>query len=73
MRKSIKEVRRVAHLCPPMLRGVRSCWVNRLINQPWRVKRRLLSQRSEGVGRRIHGRVKARRIKGTPIKTGLKN
>merc|ERR1711905_73777 len=35
IKKSISEVRRVAHLWPARLRGVRSCWVKRLINQLW--------------------------------------
>lgn len=34
IRKSIKDVSRTAHLCPPGLIGRRSCCVNRLINQP---------------------------------------
>lgn len=34
MRKIIREVKIKAHLCPPRLRGVRICWVNRLMNQP---------------------------------------
>ena len=33
-RKSMREVRRAAHLCPGVFNGRRSCWVNRLINQP---------------------------------------
>lgn len=73
IKKSISEVRRVAHLWPARLRGVRSCWVKRLINQLWSVRRRLSSQRPEGVGKRIHGKVRARMIRGIPMKTGLKN
>lgn len=34
IRKSIREVSSRAHLWPPGFSGSRSCWVNRLINQP---------------------------------------
>ena len=50
IRKTIRDAKRAAHLCPPGFKGRRSCWVNRLINQPWRVNRRLFSHRVEGVG-----------------------
>ena len=43
IRKIIKEAKSAAHLWPPGLRGRRSCWVKRPINQPWRVSRRLLN------------------------------
>lgn len=33
-KKTIKDVNIRAHLCPPIFSGRRSCWVNRLINQP---------------------------------------
>jgi len=34
IRNSIRDVRIRAHLWPPGFRGSKSCWVNRLINQP---------------------------------------
>lgn len=34
IKKTINEANRAAHLCPPGFRGSRSCWVNRLMNQP---------------------------------------
>lgn len=34
IKKIIKEVSKVAHLCPPKFNGRRSCWVKRLMNQP---------------------------------------
>lgn len=70
MRKTIKEVRRRAHLCPGMFTGIKSSWANRPRNQFCRVRRRLLSQRSVGVGKRIQGRVRARAIRGIPRSTG---
>lgn len=33
IRKIISEVSNTAHLCPPVFKGRRSCWVNRLMNQ----------------------------------------
>lgn len=50
IRKTIREVRIRAHLCPFIFKGMRICWVNRLMNQPWRVSRRLLSHRVDGEG-----------------------
>ncbi len=73
MRNSMSEVKRTAHLWPPKLRGRRSCWVKRLINQFWRANIRLFSHRGDGVGNRIQGRVRARAIKGMPRNTGLIN
>lgn len=73
IRNSIREVSRAAHLWPPRLSGKRSCWVNRLMNHPWRVIRRLFSHRAEGVGKRIHGRVNATAISGIPKYVGLIN
>ena len=49
-RKTINDVRIRAHLCPPGLRGRSSCCVKRLINQLWRVMRRLFSHRFDGEG-----------------------
>ena len=34
IRKSIREVKRAAHLWPPRLMGRSNCWVKRFINQP---------------------------------------
>lgn len=73
IRNAIKEANIKAHLCPPMLRGRRSCWVNRLINQFCRVKRRLLAHRLVGVGYRTQGRSRARAIRGMPKEVGLRN
>lgn len=50
IRKSMSEVSRAAHLWPPRLIGWNICCVNRLINQPCRVRRRLFSQRAVGLG-----------------------
>lgn len=66
IRKTIREVKRRAHLWPPGLRGNSSCCVNRLMNQPWRVSSRLFNQRFDGVGYRIQGRANARAISGMP-------
>lgn len=73
MRKTIREVNSTAHLWPPVFRGRRSCWVNRLINQPCRLDRRLFSQRGDGEGNKTQGRVRAIAIKGIPISVGLAN
>lgn len=73
IRKIIREVSKRAHLWPPKLRGRRICWVKRLINQFWSVKSRLLIQRGEGVGKRIHGRARASAISGIPSSVGLIN
>lgn len=50
IKKIIRDVSRVAHLCPPKFKGRRSCWVKRLINQPWSVRSRLFNHRADGVG-----------------------
>ncbi len=50
IRNNIRDAKIRAHLCPPVFRGRRSCWVNRLMNQPWRVSRRLFNHREDGVG-----------------------
>lgn len=50
IKNNIKDVRRIAHLWPPTLRGINSCCVKRLMNHPCRVNNRLFSQREEGVG-----------------------
>lgn len=34
IKKIIREVNSVAHLCPPGFKGRRSCCVKRLMNQP---------------------------------------
>ena len=47
--------------------------MNRLMNQAWRVSRRLFNHRVEGVGNKIHGRRRARAIRGIPRKVGLIN
>ena len=73
IRNSIKEVSITAHLWPPRFKGRRSCWVNRLINHPCSVIRRLFSHRAEGVGKRIHGRVSATAMSGMPRYVGLIN
>ena len=66
VRNNIKEVSSSAHLCPFKLRGRRSCWVNRLMNQFCRVSRRLFSHREEGVGKNSRGRLRAKAISGIP-------
>lgn len=73
IKSSIRAVNRTAHLCPPRLMGSMSCCVKRLMNQPWRVKRRLFSHRLVGVGMSTHGRLSARAIKGIPRCVGLMN
>lgn len=50
IRNNMRDVNRIAHLWPPMLRGKNNCCVNRLINQPCRVISRLFIHREEGVG-----------------------
>lgn len=47
--------------------------MNRLMNQPWRVKRRLLAHRDEEAGQRVHGRAMARAMRGIPKMVGLWN
>lgn len=49
-KNSISDVSKIAHLCPPILIGKKSCCVNRLMNQFWRVSSRLFNHREEGVG-----------------------
>lgn len=49
-KNSIRDVSIIAHLCPPTFSGRRSCCVNRLTNQPCRVRTRLFSHRDVGVG-----------------------
>ena len=73
IKKSIKEVRRTAHLCPGRLTGMKSSWANRPMNQFCNVSSRLFNQRVVGVGNRIHGSVRASAIKGMPRNTGLIN
>lgn len=73
IRKIIKEARIRAHLWPPTLTGVKSWEVKRLMNQPWRVNRRLFSHRGAGEGKRSHGRIKAKAIRGMPKRVGLIN
>lgn len=73
IRKIIREARISAHLWPPTLTGRRSCCTNWLINRPWIVRRRLLSHRGDGAGKRSHGRARATRISGIPKYVGLKN
>lgn len=73
IRKSIKEIRRRAHLCPPTLTGSRSCLIKVLENQFWKVSRRLFKRRLQGVGYKIQGRAMASIIKGTPNSSGLIN
>lgn len=64
--KIIREASINAHLCPFLFRGVRSWLVKFLINQLWRVIRRLFCQRLDGDGTKIHGRVSAMAISGMP-------
>lgn len=73
IRNTIRDVRSRAHVWPAMLRGCRSCFVTRLINQAWRAKVRLDIHRVEMFGKRIHGRRIARAISGIPMRVGLKN
>lgn len=72
-RKSIRDVSITAHLCPPRFNGIRSCCVNRLINQLCKVSSRLFNHRCVGVGYRSQGSVNARAIRGIPIYVGLMN
>lgn len=73
MRKSIKAVKREAHLCPVKLIRTKSCRVSRLMNQACRVSSRLFSHRPEGAGNNNQGRLRARIIRGTPRSMGLIN
>lgn len=73
MRNSINDIKIRAHLWPPKLIGMRSWFVNRLINQLWRVKSRLVIQRVVGVGNKSQGSRRARATKGIPRRTGLMN
>ena len=72
-KKIIRDVKRGAHLCPPELSGRKSWLVKRAINHPWRVRVRLFNQRAEGAGKRIHGRLRAIKIRGIPRYVGLEN
>lgn len=72
-RSNIREMSRVAHLCPFTGTGKKICWVERLINHPSRVVRRLFSQRVVGFGTKIQGRVRASAIRGMPNSLGLIN
>ena len=47
--------------------------MNRAIVQFCRVRRRFSSQRDEGVGYKIHGMIRATKIRGTPMSEGLMN
>lgn len=73
IKNNIRAVKIVAHLCPPRFIGCINWYVNRLINQDWRVVRRLLSQRFVGAGKINHGIIIARAINGIPRSEGLKN
>lgn len=73
IKNTISDANIRAHLWPPMFRGRRSCCVNRLINQPWRVSRRLFIHREDGAGKKIHGRRRAMAIRGMPRSVGLRN
>lgn len=66
IRNSISDANSRAHLWPPILMGANICDVNRLINQPCKVKRRLFSHREVGAGKSSHGSRSARAIRGTP-------
>ena len=50
IKKSIKDARRAAHLCPLTFRGRSSWWVKRLINALCRVRSRLFNHRVVSVG-----------------------
>lgn len=70
IKNNIREANNRAHLCPGTFTGRKSSCVNRPMNQFCRVSRRLFNHRSVGVGKRIQGRVRARAIRGMPMKTG---
>lgn len=69
----IREASSRAHLWPGTLIGLKSSYVNRLMNQLWRVSSRLFSHRVVGAGSKSHGSVSARAIRGTPRYIGLSN
>lgn len=65
-RKAIKEARRKAHLWAEVFRGKRSCLVNRVKNQFWKVRRRLFIHLAEGVGNNNQGVNIAKKMRGMP-------
>lgn len=65
-RKAIREVNKKAHLWAGMLRGSKSCLVNKVKNQLWEVIRRLLIHLVEGAGSSNQGVSMAKRIIGMP-------
>jgi len=73
IKKSIRDVKRAAHLWPPGLMGRRSCCAKRLMNQPCKVKSRLFNHRLVGAGNNNQGRLRARAIRGIPRYVGLIN
>lgn len=73
IKNSIKEANSSAHLWPPIFSGSISWLVNRLMNHPWRVIRRLLIHRDEGEGSSTHGRAIAIAISGIPRYEGVAN
>lgn len=50
IKNTINEVNKVAHLWPPVFKGIKSWLVNRPIAQLWRVRRRFCNHRDEGEG-----------------------
>lgn len=72
-RKTIRDVKIRAHLCPFLSRGIISCFVIRLMNHSWRVDSRLVIHRLSREGRRRAGNVIEMRMSGIPRKDGLEN
>uniref|UniRef100_A0A8C5JIS3 Uncharacterized protein n=1 Tax=Junco hyemalis TaxID=40217 RepID=A0A8C5JIS3_JUNHY len=72
-RKTMKDVKIRAHLCPFLSRGIISCFVTRLINHSWRVESRLVIHRLSREGSKRAGNVIEMRISGIPGKDGLGN
>uniref|UniRef100_A0A8D2J459 Uncharacterized protein n=1 Tax=Varanus komodoensis TaxID=61221 RepID=A0A8D2J459_VARKO len=69
----IREVKTAAHLRPLVLRGNKSCLVNTIFNQDWRIVGRLLVSWALEVKVRVTGRLIANTIRGIPSSSGLAN
>lgn len=72
-KKIMRDSRIVAHLCPGLLIGVKSCFVNNKKAQVWMVIMRLGVSRLVEVKNKSEGRTMANTISGTPRIWGLRN
>lgn len=72
-KKTIRDVRIRAHLCPFLFSGVISCFVTRLMNHSCRVDSRFVIHRLSMEGSSRAGNVIEIRISGIPRRDGLEN